>query len=98
MSNQKKRQEQRKLEGLYEENTTKRDVQIVSALKAEQQIKKLPFDRKNYMMFYSGALWADEHPADKTIHKYFMIGFFAGMLFTLLCVAFYIIAKMEGWL
>lgn len=98
MSNQKKREQARLQEAEFEKMTSKRDIEIVSRLKQAQMEERVPFDRKAYTYFYSGAKWADENPSDQTRRRYFLVGFFAGMLLVLLLFAVYMILKIEGLL
>lgn len=96
MSNQKKRQEARAQEVQFENMVSKRDQQIVGALKQAQVEEHMPFDKKVYTAFYSGAVWADEFPADKTKHRYFWLGFVVGALVIMAVVAILAVLLFRG--
>ena len=97
MSNQKKRAEKRALDQKFENRVTKREIEIGNVLKSAMDAK-MPFDRKVYEAFFSGAVWADANPDPKLTKKWFAIGATVSLLSVGLGAAFYYVALLEGWL
>lgn len=95
MSNQKKRQMERKIEAGFEEQVTKRDKQIMSVLR-KYVADGNPFDRKQQTAFYSGAVWADENISTKNKALMLAIGFSSGIIISLFVAVICIILSREG--
>lgn len=79
MSNQKKCKQARLQEAEFAKMTSKRDREIMQELNRAIAQKQIPRDKNKMAYFYSGAVWADEHPALKNKLTLFFSGFATGI-------------------